>query len=170
MTRRDLFAESRCPSAAVSNAVKVNKDVEGFEYAEEDMQVPMFSSFNSKISQQSSRRLSCRSIESSDSMSLIVEDKELWKEFQDRLKQSKCVTGAICNTKEVLREFIKEKGLDEECRKEVQVSVFRASFIVSQHKPYLCMCPLQLYLCLLSKYPLRAVSLTQLISFYSHTG
>ena len=98
---------------AVGVAVRSSQTAEGVEYAEKDMQVPTFSVGN--VGQSTTRRRSSvQSVDSSDSMSQILSNPSLWKEFQQRMKDSKCLTGSTANTKEVLRQFIEEKGLDEE--------------------------------------------------------
>ena len=97
---------------AVGVAVRSSQTAEGVEYAEKDMQVPTFSVGN--VGQSTRRRSSMQSVDSTDSMSQILSNPALWKEFQQRMKDSKCLTGSTANTKEVLRQFIEEKGLDEE--------------------------------------------------------
>ena len=115
-SRRSSFAASRrrMSGVAVGVAVRSSQTAEGVEYAEKDMQVPTFSVGRST----SRRRSSMQSVDSTDSMSQILSDPSLWKEFQQRMKDSKCLTGFTANTKEVLRQLIEEKGLDEEELKE----------------------------------------------------
>ena len=115
VSRRSSLAESRrrMSGVAVGVAVRSSQTAEGVEYAEKDMQVPTFSVGN--VGQSTTRRRSSvQSVDSSDSMSQILSNPSLWKEFQQRMKDSKCLTGSTANTKEVLRQFIEEKGLDEE--------------------------------------------------------
>ena len=58
------------------------------------------------------RRRSEQSVDSIDSTSLIIDSPELWRELQVKLKESGNVTGHRANTKEVLRKFVAEKGLE----------------------------------------------------------
>ena len=120
-SRRSSFAASRrrMSGVAVGVAVRSSQTAEGVEYAEKDMQVPTFSVGRSTTR----RRSSMQSVDSTDSMSqAILSNPALWREFQQRMKDSKCLTGSTANTKEVLRQLIEEKGLDEEELKEDGVS------------------------------------------------
>ena len=108
-----------------SFVLRINLANDTTEYAEKDMQIPMFAASSADRSGRSldggysgsrRRRLSVQSIDTvdtTDSMSQIIDSPELWREFQNRLKKSGSVTGNRANTKEVLRKFIADKGLDD---------------------------------------------------------
>mmetsp|Transcript_10317 Transcript_10317/g.22370 ORF Transcript_10317/g.22370 Transcript_10317/m.22370 type:complete len:450 (+) Transcript_10317:70-1419(+) len=131
MSRRRAFANSRQSSmerSRRSSGIAVGVPVRttkygGVEYAEEDLQVPMFSvsadisgrslDVGHSGSRRGRRRRSEQSDDSIDYMSLIIDSPSLWREFKVKLKESGNVTGHRGNTKEVLRKFVAEKGLDE---------------------------------------------------------